>query len=216
MMKIFNFYNETKLQNKLLNSILKIYFLENNQSICDLLFNNTSIFNNPDDYRHIISLSYSKILIKFNNMKENEAFTKMMSNILSRFTFNEMLSCFNDLTQNLFSNYETLDYFLDLLIENYGIVKSLEYFINEKIFQIISKIFDIKKYNKEELFNKISFQQILFKSFLILLNTEGKKNPKNDKSIFDELKIFLNLVNENIILIEIFKIFFIELYIVDK
>ena len=48
-MKILNLNNKAKLQNKFLNSILKIKFLENNLDICDLLFNGSSIFNNPDD-----------------------------------------------------------------------------------------------------------------------------------------------------------------------
>ena len=156
-MKIFNCHNKTELQNKLLNSILKIIFLENNQNICDLLFNNSSIFNKPDDYRHIISLYYSKILIKFCNMRENESFRKIMTNILSRFTYNEMQNCLNDLNKNFFSNYKSLNYFYILLIEIFPKVKSLEYYINEQIYEIIKNIFDIKKCEKEKLLKNDDF-----------------------------------------------------------
>ena len=215
-MKIFNCHNKTELQNKLLNSILKIIFLENNQNICDLLFNNSSIFNKPDDYRHIISLSYSKILIKFSNMRENESFRKIMTNILSRFTYNEMQNCLTDLNKNFFSNYKSLNYFYILLIEIFPKVKSLEYYINEQIYEIIQKIFDIKKYEKEKLLKNDDFKEIIFKSFFILLNTVGKYNPKNYYDIFNQIKKFLDLINEETFLIEIFKIFFIEFYFVDK
>ena len=215
-MKILNFYNKTELQNKLLNSILKIKFLENNQNICDLLFNNSSIFNKPDDYRHSISLSYSKILIKFSNMRENESFRKIMTKILSKFTYNEMQNCLIDLNKIFFSNYKSLNYFYILLIEIFSKVKSLEYFINEQIYEILQKIFDIKKYEKENLLKNDDFREIIFKSLFILLNAEGKYNPKNYYEIFNKLKNFLNLVNEETFLIEIFKIFFIEFYFVDK
>ena len=56
-MKIFNCHNKTELQNKLLNSILKIIFLENNQNICDLLFNNSSLM--------IIDILYLYLILKY-------------------------------------------------------------------------------------------------------------------------------------------------------
>ena len=211
-MKIFNFYNEVKMQNNLLNSILKIIYLGNNQKICDLLFNNSSIFNKPDDYRHIISLSYSKILFKFNNMKDNDKYIKIMSNILSQFTLNEMLNCLSDLNQKLFSDYEPINFFLNLLIENFNKLKPLQNIINQKLFDIISLLFDIKKYNKEELLNNECFKEIICKLFLFILNTDGKYNPKNYFDFFQKVKPFLNEFNQNTIFFEIFKIFFIELY----
>ena len=215
-MKILNINNQTNLENKLLNSMLKIKFLEKNNNISNLLFNNFSIFKNPDDYRHIISLSYSKFLFKFNNIKENGQFRKIMSDILLKFTFLEMTNCLNDLKKKLFSHYESYNYFLDLLLENYLKLKPLEYFINEKIFEIIKKIMDIKIHNKQKLLENQKFIDIISKSFIILLNSEGKYNPKNYFQIFDMTKQFLNYMNNNDFLIKIFKIFFIELYVVSK
>ena len=211
-MKILNNNNQTNLQNKLLNSMLKIVFIEKNNDICNLLFNKFSLFKNPDDYRHIISLSYSKILLKFNNIKDNKQFREMMSEILSKFTFIEMLNCLNDLNKQLFTNYESYDYFLDLLIDNFGKLKPLESFINKQIFEVIKKFIEIKKYNKEQLLKNKKFIEIIFKSIIIFLNTEGKYNSKDDNNIFYVIKELINLINDNIFLIYILKILFLELY----
>ena len=211
-MKILNINNQINLQNKLLNSLLKIIFIEKNNDICNLLFNNFSLFKNPDDYRHVISLSYSKILLKFNNIQKNKQFREMMSVILSKFTFIEMLNCLNDLNKQLFTNYESYDYFLDLLIDNFGKLKPLESFINKQIFEVIEKIIEIKKFNKEQLLKNKKFIEIIFKSILIFLNTEGKYNSKNDNNIFDAIKKLLNLLSDNDFLIGILKILFFELY----
>jgi hypothetical protein len=111
-------------------------------------------------------------------MKKNDKFRKIMSNILSKFTANEMVNCLTELNKNLFSDYESVDFFFNILIENFKELKQLQYFINQKLFDIISLIFDIKKYKKQELLNNECFRKIIFKIILLILNTDGKYNPK--------------------------------------
>ena len=149
-------------------------------------------------------------------MKKNDKFRKIMSNILSKFTANEMVNCLTELNKNLFSDYESVDFFFNILIENFKELKQLQYFINQKLFDIISLMFDIKKYKKQELLNNECFRKIIFKIFLLILNTDGKYNPKNYFELFDKIKEFLNEVKDDIFFIEIFKIFFVELYDFSK
>ena len=133
--KILDLNNETKdkLTNKFFNSILKIQFLETNSNLCDLLFiNDSSIFNRLFDYIHKNTLSYTKIIVKF---KKIEKFRKVISNILPKFTCDEMICTLNELNDYLFSDYESLDYFYDLLIENQITFKSFENTINQKLFK---------------------------------------------------------------------------------
>ena len=213
-MKIFNTNNETNIQNKLLNSILKIIYLENNMNInvCELLFDNLSVYNNQEIYRHITSLNYMRILFKFDKVIKNAHLRKIMLDILSKFTFDEMENCLDMINKNLFSNYKSIDSFFDLMEEKFQSLKKYEFLINKKLYEIMNCLLNIEKYNKEELLNKNNFRKMIFKIFFFLLNTEGPYNPKNDIMTFDTIKTILETINENIFVIEIFKIFFIECY----
>ena len=214
-MKILNLNNKAKLQNKFLNSILKIKFLENNLDICDLLFNGSSIFNNPDDYRHIISLSFTQILLKYDYIKTTNNFKKILLDILSKFNLYEMLNTLNDLNKKLFTNYETINFFFDLLMENFENLKFLIYYINRKLFNYL---IDIEQYNKEQLLlllNKESFRQIVFKIIFFILNGEEKYNDNNLSNCFEllmKIKILLLEIKEKKFSIDIFKLFYMELF----
>ena len=215
-MKILNLNNKSKLQNKFLNSILKIKFLENNLDICDLLFNSSSIFNNPDDYRHIISLSFTQILLKYDYIKTTNHFKIILLDILSKFTLEEMLNTLNDLNKKLFTNYETINFFFDLLMENFENLKFLIYYINRKLFNYL---IDIEQYNKEELLlllDKECFRQIIFKIIFFILNGEEKYNDNNLSNCFElliKIKILLLEIKEKKFVIDIFKLFYMEFFI---
>ena len=209
--KILDLNNETKdkLTNKFFNSILKIQFLENNSNLCDLLFiNDFSIFNRLFDYIHKNTLSYTKIIIKFKKIKK---FREVLSNILSQFNYNEMVSTLDELNDYIFSDYESLVYFYDLLIENQIIFKSFENSINQNLFQTINFML-IDNDSKEDLLKLDNFKEMLLKIIFLILNSEGKYNPKNCFDIFEAIKFLLEKVKEKKFYTDMLKIFFIELY----
>ena len=209
--KILDLNNETKdkLTNKFFNSILKIQFLETNSNLCDLLFiNDSSIFNRLFDYIHKNTLSYTKIIVKF---KKIEKFRKVISNILPKFTCDEMISTLNELNDYLFSDYESVDYFYDLLIENQITFKSFENTINQKLFKAFNfMLMDNDK--KEGLLNKENFREMILKIIFLILNSEGKYNPKNCSDIFEVIKFLLGKIKEEKFYTDMLKIFFVELY----
>ena len=123
-----------------------------------------------------------------------------------------MINCLNDLNKELFSNYESIDYFLDLLLENFQKIKTLEYYINQKFIKSIEILIDIDKNKKDELLKKETFRNMIIKIIYFLLNTDGKYNPKNSVEVFQTIKTLLEKYNEDNFTFEIFKIFFIELY----
>ena len=209
--KILDLNNETKdkLTNKFFNSILKIQFLETNSNLCDLLFiNDSSIFNRVFDYIHKNTLSYTKIIVKF---KKIEKFRKVISNILPKFTCDEMICTLNELNDYLFSDYESLDYFYDLLIENQITFKSFENTINQKLFKAFNfMLMDNDK--KEGLLNKENFREMILKIIFLILNSDGKYNPKNCSDIFEVIKFLLGKIKEEKFYTDMLKIFFVELY----
>ncbi len=209
--KILDLNNETKdkLTNKFFNSILKIQFLENNSNLCDLLFiNDSSIFNRLFDYIHKNTLSYTKIIVKF---KKFEKFRGVLSNILAKFIYDEMMSTLNELNDYLFSDYESIDYFYDLLIENKMTFKSFESSINQKLFKTFNFIL-MDNGSKEELLNKENFREMILKIIFLILNSEGKYNPKNCNDIFEVIKFLLEKIKEEKFYTDMLKIFFVELY----
>jgi len=215
-MKILNLNNKAKLQNKFLKSILKIKFLENNLDICDSLFNSSSIFNNPDGYRHTISLSFVDILFKFDYIKTTDQFKLILSDILLKFTLDEMQNTLEGLKIKLFTNYETINFFFDLLMENFEKLKSLIFYINKILFNYL---IDIEQYNKEQLLillDKECFRQIVFKIIFFILNGEEKYIDKNQSNCFELLleikKLLLEIKGKNFV-VDIFKIFYFELFI---
>jgi len=208
---ILDLNNKTKdkLTNKFFNSILKIEFLENNTNLCELLFiNDSSKFNRLFDYIHKNTLSYTKIIAKFKKIKK---FREVLSNALSQFNCNEMMGTLNELNEYLFSDYETLDFFYDLLIDNKITFKSLENSINQKLFQTINFML-IDNDNKEKLLNKENFKKMILKIIFLILNSEGKYNPKNCSDIFEVIIFLLGKIKEEKFYTDMLKIFFIELY----
>ena len=208
--EILDLNNEVKdkLTNKFFNSILKIQFLENNSNLCDLLFNDSSLFSRLFEFIHKNSLSYTKIIVKFKKIKQ---FRDLISDALTQFTSNEMMNTLNELSDYLFSDYESIDFFYDLLIENQILFKSFENFINQNLFNTINFML-IENDSKEELLKEENFRKLILKIIFLLLNSEGKYNPKNCSEIFGVITFLLEKIKEEKFYTDMLKTFFIELY----
>ena len=227
---IFNFSknnkkNEIKIRNKLLNSLLQISSIENNDNLCNLLFSNSNIFNNP--YEGFISLSYSEILVnllKFNTQKNNINYIKILTNILTNINQDEMIEIFSYLKKRVFSDYSSIDFFFSILIENFKLIKIKEQFINEKCFNIICNLTEINEIQKDlhqEYLNNEIFRKMIIKIVFLFLNLKGKYNIKYSDEFLEKIKIFLNNINSNndgfkLLLNELFGVFFIEVYITNE
>ena len=229
-MEKFNFSksaqkNELKIRNKLLNSILKISNLENNDSLCNLLFNEAAIFNSR--YEGFTYLSFSEIiqnLLKYNTQKANDNYIKIIKTILIFIQDNELLDLFYNLSKKLFSEYSSIEFFFSLLLENFNVIEKREKMINERTFDIIiglKRVKEIKKENQKIFLQNEIFRKMLIKIVFFILNTKGNYNIINNKEIFEEMNSFLNDINSDdnnfkLLLNELFKIFFIELYKVEE
>ena len=145
-------------------------------------------------------------------MNELHEFRKILSNIFIKFNSTEMSNCLDELNKNLLSNYESIDLFLDLFFENFEKIKNLEFIINLGLFDTFKILMNIDKNGKDELFKKESFRSMLIKIIFLFLNTDGKNNPKSDNKKNDNIKNFIKNINDKSLILEIFKIFYIDLY----
>ena len=136
----FNFSTNTKkvelnIRNKLLNSLLKISYLENNSHLCNLLFTNANIFKNP--YEGFAYLSYSEILfnlLKFHSQKNNITnYNLLILNILTNISLDELNDLFNCMNKRLFHDYNLIEFFLSILIKYFSFLKIKEEYINQKM-----------------------------------------------------------------------------------
>ena len=201
--KIFDFYkkcNNRKIRffkEKMFSEILKIPFIENREEICELLFNNNDLtITNFGEYSPLISNYFAHVLIKFNNIKEKEYFKNLMTKIVSKFSNDNLVIAFNKFNENFFDNYESMQYFLELLIINFDNLKHNEKYINKKSFESLNYLISIdKENNKEEIVKQIIFEKLVINIFFLLLNTNGELNPKKNDTVFETIKIFMRKIN---------------------
>ena len=132
-LKIFNFYKNSNFniillfQEKIINGILRIPFIETSEEICELLFNNKDLTETYfTEYSYLISKYFAYILIKFNNIKEKEYFKKLMTKIVSIFSKDNIIIAFNKFNENIFDNHEPMQFFLKLLVENFRNLKHID------------------------------------------------------------------------------------------
>ena len=207
-----------KLRNKLLNTILKISYLEKNDNLCNVLFNKSKTFTNPCEA--FTYLSFSEILqnlLKYRNQKDN--IKKIIIGILSNINHDEMIDLFYSLRKKIFSNYTEIDFFLNILIENFNTLKIKEQFLNEKIYEMIFKLTKAKEMAKEnmrELLKDEIFRKMVIKIIYLYLNTKGISNIKNMTQFIVTITTFLNVIKIHddfyLLLSELFDVLFIELY----
>ena len=210
---------ELKIRNKLLNSILLITNLENNNDLCNLLFNNSNIFRNPSE--GYIYLSFKEILLnlfKFRGHINNNNYKQIIGNILSNINYDEFMCIFVEWEKNSISHYIHIEFFLSFLIEYINFIKIKQVYINEKILNLIDNITQIKtiKQNKE-LIKDEKFRKMISKLFFILINVKGTHNIKNNNHYLLTLSYYLNDIKSNneefiLLLNELFRIFFIDFY----
>ena len=213
---------ELKIRNKLLNSILLITNLENNNDLCNLLFNNSNIFRNPSE--GYIYLSFKEILLnlfKFRGHINNNNYKQIIGNILSNINYDEFMCIFVEWEKNSISHYIHIEFFLSFLIEYINFIKIKQVYINEKILNLIDNITQIKtiKQNKE-LIKDEKFRKMISKLFFILINVKGTHNIKNNNHYLLTLSYYLNDIKSNneefiLLLNELFRIFFIDFYTTD-
>ena len=137
-----------------------------------------------------------------------------MSKVISKFDINNINNAFNGFNRNIFDNYESMLYFLELIIENFNNLKHLEEIINKKLFESLNILININKIdNKEEILKIISNEKFIIYIFYLLLKTKGKYNPKNCRVTFEIIECFLNMIaKDKKIVLKIFYIFFVELF----
>ena len=218
--KIFDFYkkcNNRKIRffkEKMFSEILKIPFIENREEICELLFNNNDLtITNFGEYSDLISNYFAHVLIKFNNIKEKEYFKNLMTKIVSKFSNDNLVIAFNKFNENFFDNYESMQYFLELLIINFDNLKHYEKYINKKSFESLNYLISIdKENNKEEIVKQIIFEKLVINIFFLLLNTNGELNPKKNDIVFETIKIFMRKINNKNLIVKIFYLFFVKLF----
>lgn len=219
--------NEIKIRNKLLNSLLKLSYLENNNDICNLIFNGSTIFNNPyDGYTFLSNSETLQNLLKFNTQKSKAYFIIIIRNILLNIQLGEMMDLFDNLKKKIFTEFNSVNFFFDMLLVNINNIKIKEQYINEKIFDIISEfknINNIKKETLKELLNNDAFRNMIYKAVFLIINTKGKYDLKKNLEIFKNIYIFLKILNEynneenyKLLLNKLFKLFFIELYKIES
>ena len=213
-MNNFNSHKKYNNNKEVLNSIIRTKYIENNENICELLFNNKDLSNtNFAQFTHIISPSFVHILIKFNDIKEKDYFRKLMKKIVSEFTLNYLNNTFDNFNEKIYSNYESVLYFLELILDNFDNLKDFEYSINSKLFKMLNYLSNINENdNISEIVNQNDFINLIIDIFYLLLNTKGKFNPKNCSETIDQVEIFSNKINNNNFINQIFLLFFSELY----
>ena len=142
-----------------------------------------------------------------------------MEKILTKFTkddkddLNNALIKFNE---SIFEEYEGMLYFLELIINNFESLKHIENTINKKLFESLNYLTNlIKKENNKTILNQNKFKKLAIDIFYLLLNTKGKCNPKDFIEVFETIKYFLGEINKDLLL-EIFYLFFVELFDVPK
>ena len=196
------------------SEILKIPFIENREEICELLFNNNDLtITNFGEYSDLISNYFVHVLIKFNNIKEKEYFKNLMTKIVSKFSNDNLVIAFNKFNENFFDNYESMQYFLELLIINFDNLKHYEKYINKKSFESLNYLISIdKENNKEEIVKQIIFEKLVINIFFLLLNTNGELNPKKNDTVFETIKIFMKKINNKNLIVKIFYLFFVKLF----
>ena len=146
-----------------------------------------------------------------------EYFRKIMTKIvskLSKFDLDNLILAFDKFNMNIYDNYEEMLYFLELITENFTELKFLENYINKKLFESINYLTKLSEYNsKEEILNQINFQKFVIYVFYLLLNMNGKVNPKTCTEVFETISIVLKIIaNNKNFLLKIFYIFFAELF----
>ena len=141
-----------------------------------------------------------------------------MTKIVSKFNANNLILAFDKFNMNIYENYEEMLYFLELIIENFAALKFqenyIENYINKKLFESINYLTKLSEYNsKEEILNQINFQKFVIYVFYLLLNMNGKVNPKTCTEVFETISIVLKIIaNNKNFLLKIFYIFFAELF----
>ncbi len=202
---------------KILNCIFRIPHLENNNDICELLFNNEYLWKTHfAQFSYIIAQSFATIIIKFNKVKEKEYFRKLMEKILNKFTEENLNNAFNKFNKSIFIEYEGMLYFLEMIINNFESIERIEYNINKKLFESLNYLANLNKNeNKEQILKQNSFKNLVIDIFYLLLNTKGKFNPKNFIEVFETIELFLNINNKDLLL-DIFCLFFIVFFEVPK
>ena len=141
-----------------------------------------------------------------------------MTKIVSKFNANNLILAFDKFNMNIYENYEEMLYFLELIIENFAALKFQENYIenhiNKKLFESINYLTKLSEYNsKEEILNQINFQKFVIYVFYLLLNMNGKVNPKTCTEVFETISIVLKIIaNNKNFLLKIFYIFFAELF----
>ena len=190
--------------------------METNNNLCLLLFNNSNIFTKP--YEGFIYLSSSEIilnLLKYHVQINNTNYKDIISEILSNCNYEEMMDLLNKLQIENFLNYTFIEFFLDILLKNFIVIKVKEQFINEKMFDFIAKLAENKNLKKE--INDEIFRKVIIKIVFFVLNTKGKYNIENCEPVFEKISLILNEMNSNnenffMQLNDLFMIFFIEFY----
>ena len=218
MIENYDFKRNIKFKGKIINCIIRISYIENNEDICVLLFNNKDLTNtNFEYYSNIIKQSFAHVIIKFNNIKEKEYFRKLMTKFVAKFDLNDLILAFDKFNINIFDNYEEMLYFLELIIENFNDLKyleNLENYINRKLFETINYLTKLLEHDsKEEILKQFNFEKFLIYVFYLLLNMKGKVNPKTCTEVFETISIILKIIaNNKNFLLKIFYIFFAELF----
>jgi hypothetical protein len=208
---------DLSLKEKILNCIFRIPHLENNNDICELLFNDEYLWKtNFAQFSCVIAQSFATIIMKFKKIIEKEYFGKLMEKILVKFTEENLNNSFNKFNESIFIEYEGMLYFLELIIKNYESLKNIEYNINKKLFESLNYLANLStNENKERILKQNNFKNLVIDIFYLLLNTNGKFNPKNFIVGFETIKLFFKINNKDLLL-EIFCLFFSVLFEVPK
>ena len=206
----------------MLNSILKLSYLENNQKLCDLIFNNSKPFIEQNETFNF--LSYSEIfqnLLKYKNQMKNNNYKTTIRNILKNINFNEMMDVFDNMKKDIVDNTVCVEFFLSLLIDNFSLIKVNSKFINEKYIDMLSTLEEIKRDCYQELLKDEYFIKILVELVFLLFNTSSNNYINNCGNFFDIITKILRTINSNennfkLLLNELFIVLFIQLYSIEN
>ena len=206
----------------MLNSILKLSYLENNQKLCDLIFNNSKPFIEQNETFNF--LSYSEIfqnLLKYKNQMKNNNYKTTIRNILKNINFNEMMDVFDNMKKDIVDNTVCVEFFLSLLIDNFSLIKVNSKFINEKYIDMLSTLAEIKRDCYQELLKDEYFIKILVELVFLLFNTSSNNYINNCGNFFDIITKILRTINSNennfkLLLNELFIVLFIQLYNIEN
>ena len=151
---------------------------------------------------------------------KNNNYKTAINSILKNINYKEMMDLFYNMKKNILVSVDSVEFFLSLLIDNFSLIKVKEQYINEKLFDMLCVLQDIKRENYNELLGSEKFIKMVVEIVFLLFNTRSTYYINNCGKFFENIIKFLRGINSNensfkFLLNDLFIALFIELYNIE-